>query len=239
MIKERLIFLVFCLSFLLAGTFTIKTESVYSADDEIIDQIKKDGPGNRFAIPQIQPLKGHKFGGYKPITFTDSSIEGDLICVSDGMSAAGNGTVIRFINKIAFRDEVANLGPSKVYLPKNIKGFIFESQTENPLTFVLLENHGLVYVSGHGSVIYPDNQTVKLPNGDLKSAETPGITFDSDKIPQSSTTGTYTGSDYKGNYVYSGAINLAWNELNENILHEKLKLNTTDKKALEIVDTFN
>lgn len=107
------------------------------------------------------------------------------------------------------------------------------------LSFVLLENYGLVYVSGHGSVTCPDNQIVKLPNGDLKSEETPGITFDSDKIPQSSTTGTYTGSDYKGNYVYSGAMNLAWNELNENILHEKLKLNTTDEKALEIVDTFN
>jgi hypothetical protein len=49
----------------------------------------------------------------------------------------------------------------------------------------------------------------------------------------------YLGSEYKGNYVWGGAMNLAWNELNENILHEKLRLNTYDKKALEMVDKLN
>lgn len=49
----------------------------------------------------------------------------------------------------------------------------------------------------------------------------------------------FTGSDYKGNYVYGGAMNQAWNELNENILHEKLRLNTKDKIALGMVDKFN
>ena len=51
--------------------------------------------------------------------------------------------------------------------------------------------------------------------------------------------GNYLGSDYKGNYVWGGAMNLAWDELNDNILHEKLKLNTTDKTALEMVEKFN
>lgn len=49
----------------------------------------------------------------------------------------------------------------------------------------------------------------------------------------------YLGSDYKGNYVWGGAMNLAWNELNDNILHEKLKLKTEDKTALKMVDNFN
>jgi len=49
----------------------------------------------------------------------------------------------------------------------------------------------------------------------------------------------YTGSDYKGNYVYGAAMNLAWNDLNDNILHEKLRLRTNDKIALEMVDKFN
>jgi hypothetical protein len=49
----------------------------------------------------------------------------------------------------------------------------------------------------------------------------------------------YLGSEYKGNYVWGGAINLAWHELNENILHEKLKLKTDDKVALEMVDKLN
>ena len=49
----------------------------------------------------------------------------------------------------------------------------------------------------------------------------------------------YLGSEYKGNYVWGGAMNLAWLELNENILHEKLRLNTNDKVALEMVDKLN
>ena len=49
----------------------------------------------------------------------------------------------------------------------------------------------------------------------------------------------YLGSEYKGNYVWGGAMNLAWNELNENILHEKLRLITDDKKALGMVDRLN
>jgi len=51
--------------------------------------------------------------------------------------------------------------------------------------------------------------------------------------------GNYLGSDYKGNYVWGGAMNLAWNELNDNILHEKLKFATSDKIALDMVDKFN
>jgi hypothetical protein len=34
-------------------------------------------------------------------------------------------------------------------------------------------------------------------------------------------------------------MNLAWNELNENILHEKLQLNTDDKIALKMAEKFN
>ncbi len=49
----------------------------------------------------------------------------------------------------------------------------------------------------------------------------------------------YLGSECKGNYVWGGAMNLAWNELNENILHEKLQLKTDDSKALEMVDKLN
>ena len=49
----------------------------------------------------------------------------------------------------------------------------------------------------------------------------------------------YLGSECKGNYVWGGAMNLAWLELNENILHEKLRLNTDDKVALEMIDKLN
>lgn len=51
--------------------------------------------------------------------------------------------------------------------------------------------------------------------------------------------GNYLSSEYKGNYVWAGAMNLAWNELNETILHEKLKLNSKDKVALQMVEALN
>ena len=56
---------------------------------------------------------------------------------------------------------------------------------------------------------------------------------------KSNIVGNYLGSDYKGNYVWGGAMNLAWNELNENILNEKLQLNTNDKISLEMASKLN
>ena len=44
----------------------------------------------------------------------------------------------------------------------------------------------------------------------------------------------YQGSRAEGNYVWGGAMNLAWHEMTENILHEKLQLNTRNKAALEM-----
>lgn len=52
-------------------------------------------------------------------------------------------------------------------------------------------------------------------------------------------TDDYLGSECKGNYVWGGAMNLAWDELNDSVLHEKLKLNTRDWRALEMVDKLN
>lgn len=49
----------------------------------------------------------------------------------------------------------------------------------------------------------------------------------------------YTGSLYKGNYVWGGAMNLAWTELTGSVIHEKVKLNTADKQALSIADKLN
>jgi hypothetical protein len=56
---------------------------------------------------------------------------------------------------------------------------------------------------------------------------------------KTSIVGNYVGCNYKGNFVWCGAMNLAWNELNENILKEKLQLNSQDETALEIVEKLN
>lgn len=51
--------------------------------------------------------------------------------------------------------------------------------------------------------------------------------------------GNYIGSYYKDNFVWGVAMNLAWNELNQTILHEPLQLNTNDSMALAIAKRFN
>lgn len=56
---------------------------------------------------------------------------------------------------------------------------------------------------------------------------------------KSEISGNYLGSDYKGNYVWGGAMNLAWTELAENIIKEDIQLNTKDKVALEMVSKLN
>lgn len=50
-----------------------------------------------------------------------------------------------------------------------------------------------------------------------------------------------TGSDYKGNYVFGGAMQLAVNELNNSILHEKLqlRLDESDIGTKRLLDIFN
>lgn len=65
--------------------------------------------------------------------------------------------------------------------------------------------------------------------------------IENQEISQNKTiiTGNYLWSYYKGNYIWGWAMNLAWNDLNENILHEKLKLKTDDKIALEMTEKLN
>jgi hypothetical protein len=65
-----------------------------------------------------------------------------------------------------------------------------------------------------------DNQ-IELKNGKTKIIE------------------NYVGSEYNENYIWGGAMNLAWSELNENILKEKLKLKTQNEKIIEIINAFN
>jgi hypothetical protein len=64
----------------------------------------------------------------------------------------------------------------------------------------------------------------------------PTIQQNDNKVDNSA---NYTGSYYKGNYIWGGAMNLAWNELRDNIIKESIRLNTTDKTALETTKKLN
>lgn len=49
----------------------------------------------------------------------------------------------------------------------------------------------------------------------------------------------YTAGEYEGNYVWGAAMNLAWNELSENIIKEKIALDTDDPEALATLNKLN
>jgi hypothetical protein len=51
--------------------------------------------------------------------------------------------------------------------------------------------------------------------------------------------GAYVGSISQGNFVWGGAMNLAWTELTDHILKEPLKLATTDKELNKETNTYN
>ena len=49
----------------------------------------------------------------------------------------------------------------------------------------------------------------------------------------------YNGSNYQGNYVWGGAINLAWNDLITSTIKETIQLNIKNEIALQMVCKFN
>ena len=59
------------------------------------------------------------------------------------------------------------------------------------------------------------------------------------KKVSSASTNNYTGSYYKGNYVWGGAMNLAWNDFIEKIIKDKIQLATIDKNAIGMVKKLN
>ncbi len=58
------------------------------------------------------------------------------------------------------------------------------------------------------------------------------------KVSKASTN-NYTGTYYKGNYVWAGAMNLAWNDCSEQIIKEKIQINSNDKSAINLVNKLN
>lgn len=59
------------------------------------------------------------------------------------------------------------------------------------------------------------------------------------KKQASATNYNYTPGKVEGNYVWGAAMNLAWNELSENIVKEKIELDTRDQAALNTLARLN
>lgn len=94
-----------------------------------------------------------------------------------------------------------------------------------------------LFFAGCGNSLNKDNRQTE--NIDDKEVQQMVIEDVKNNEFEKSSLENYLGSEFKGNYVWGGAMNLAWNELSENIIKEKIKLATDDKTALEMVNKFN
>lgn len=75
----------------------------------------------------------------------------------------------------------------------------------------------------------------------MNTQQTPNSS--SQQVPSSAesekSSDVYLGSEFEDNYVYAGAMNLAWNELADNIIHEKIGLNAQEDEALALIKKLN
>jgi hypothetical protein len=60
-----------------------------------------------------------------------------------------------------------------------------------------------------------------------------------EKSPSVNSNYNYTGSSFNDNYVWGGAMNMAWNELKDNFVREEVKLDTRDPQVLETLKKLN
>lgn len=84
------------------------------------------------------------------------------------------------------------------------------------------------------------NTPVPVPAPDPIPAPVPGPgPKPAYSAPSVMTDTTYTGSLYQGNYVWGGAMNLAWNELCDNIIHAPLGIISGSEAAQNTCRLFN
>jgi len=85
------------------------------------------------------------------------------------------------------------------------------------------------------TVGYDLNSVYTINSVDVGNYEEKGIRG----AKENSVADVYTGSYDQGNYIYGAAMNLAWNEMAENIVHETPKFYTQDPAALDFISKFN
>ncbi len=126
-----------------------------AAEDELIADIVKGGARNRNTIKEIQPRKGSASGsvtmkGEKDRVRFISQFPKDIAPGAGGVISTpmGNKSVWRFIGEVP------------------LSGYVFNGLDENrPLTFILMEEMGLVHLYGRGSVTHPDGHSVAIEEG--------------------------------------------------------------------------
>jgi outer membrane protein len=120
-------------------------------EDALIETILKNGVRDRHTIKEIQPRPGRASGS---ITMKGSGGRVQFVPQypkdmdpSDGVLSAplGDNSVWRFVGSVP------------------LSGYTFEGPDANrPLTFILLDEIGLVHLHGRGSVTFPDGKSIEL-----------------------------------------------------------------------------
>jgi len=128
-------------------------------EDMLISEIRKDPSKSKFVIPDILPVKGSYTArvtiiGQKgsEFGFLETEYPGDGPLEFDERMIAkvplGDGSVHRYKGK--YRWIVA----------RGVYEFVGDK--EDPLTFVLLNDIGYVYLHGKGKVIFPDGKEIRI-----------------------------------------------------------------------------
>jgi hypothetical protein len=140
---------------------------------DLVARIAAEGSGTRFVLPAIQPANDGPSGTLKLSPATGpNEYEFDVVVIQGVARFDNFGTLTTKSGTIAYENfselKFPN-GPKSVFVFKGkvlIGTTTFVGNEDEPLQFVLLEKHGLVYLSGSGSVALSGGKTVVLPQPD-------------------------------------------------------------------------
>jgi len=125
-------------------------------EEILAEEILRTGPGNRFRIPEMQPRAGGRVGS---VTLTsEAATSPDLL-----------GVHAEYPNDVLIMEENRLVPPSgsgsRLRFRGRVKlnGSTVESAQNENLSFILLEEAGLVYLTGRGTVTLGDGRVVHLP----------------------------------------------------------------------------
>lgn len=133
----------------------------------------------------------------------------------------------------------------------SIENFQFDKNVFSGIVKVLQDDIEFVTLKIISETSYPESLEIIDPSENQKNTIKPfeDLINDFTKEPEEIIVNTetnintknYTGSFYKGNYIWGGAMNLAWTDLSENIIQEEidLVLDSSETEAKKILEKLN
>ncbi len=130
-------------------------------EDILIDKIIAKGPGDQLVISDIRTIKGEPSSRIAMQQIDSETIAMSNFYPKDSLSfSLGEGGVFtgRATAKIPRGDQSVYRFISKI----EYYGYLFDSNEDEPLTFILLEKYGLVYLHGKGKVTLKNGKIVNI-----------------------------------------------------------------------------